>query len=113
MKKSDKKNYLDNIPFRREDISWESDEKGSVTLSIENKGLFNKIAQKFFKKPRFSYVHLDEFGSFVWQLIDGEKDITEIGVFVKEHFAEKAEPLYPRLAKFFQILSSYGFVKMK
>ena len=52
-------------------------------------------------------------GSFVWPLIDGEKDITEIGKTVKEHFGEKAEPLYERLAKYFQILESYGFISVK
>lgn len=111
--KKNNKNYLDNVPFRNEKIGWETDEKGIVTLKIENKGLFNLIAQKVFKKPKFSYVHLDEFGSFVCLLIDGEKDITAIGVLVEEHFGEKAHPLYERLAKFFQILESYGFVSMK
>ena len=42
-----------------------------------------------------------------------DKNIIELGVLVKEHFGEKAEPLYPRLAKFFQILASYGFVSFK
>ena len=31
--------------------------------------------------------------------------------YLKEKFGEKAEPLYPRLAKYFQILDSYGFVQ--
>ena len=41
-----------------------------------------------------------------------EKNITEIGEAVDEHFGEKAHPLYERLAKYFQILESYGFVKL-
>ena len=112
MKKKTKEsgNYLDKIPCRKNGISW--DEKdGIVTLNIENKGLFNKIAQKLFKKPKISYIHLDEFGSFVWTVSDGVEDITAIGERVKEKFGEKAEPLYPRLAKYFQILDSYGFVQ--
>ena len=52
-------------------------------------------------------------GSFVWPLLDGEKDIVAIGVLVKEHFGEEAEPLYERLAKYFQILDSYSFVEWK
>ena len=62
------------------------------------------------KKPKISYIHLDEFGSFVWRQIDGERDIIKIGEAVKEHFGEKAEPLYERLAQYFKILESYGFV---
>lgn len=103
-------NYLEKIPVRNENITWKQDENGAVTLEIENKGFFNKIAQKFFKKPEISYVHLDENGSFLWPLLDGEKSILDLGIIVKEHFGEKAEPLYERLAKYFQILESYKFV---
>ena len=106
-------NYLSRIPKRNETISWKEDENGVITLEIENKGVMNRICQKLFKKPKISYVHLDEMGSFVWPIIDGKKDITEIGKYVEEHFGEKANPLYERLAKFFQILESYGFVSMK
>ncbi len=106
-------NYLTRIPKRAEHIVWSTDEQGIVTLEIENTGAMNTIAQKLFKKPRISYIHLDENGSFVWPLIDGEKDIVTLGEFVKEKFGEKAEPLYPRLAQYFQILDSYGFVEWK
>ena len=105
-------NFLDKIPTRNPEIGYTVDEKGVITLEIENKGLFNRIAQKLFKKPKISYVHLDEMGSFVWPIINGEKNITEIGETVDEHFGEKAHPLYERLAKYFQILESYGFVKL-
>lgn len=106
-------NYLEQIPMRPEEISWSTDEKGIVTLDIENTGVMNRIAQKLFHKPKVTHVHLDETGSFVWPLLDGEKNIIELGEIVKEHFGEKAEPLYPRLAKFFQILDSYHFLKWK
>lgn len=97
-------------PKRKESIRWSADESGVITLEIDNKGLMNRIAQKLFKKPKVSFVHLDEMGSFIWPLIDGETDIIRIGELVKEHFGEKAEPLYERLAKYFKILESYGFV---
>ncbi len=106
-------NYLENIPVRQEGLKWDVDEQGIVTLYVHNTGLMKKITQKLFKKPEYTQVHLDENGSFIWPLIDGEKSIIELGKFVKEHFGEKAEPLYPRLAKFFQILESYGFVSLK
>ncbi len=110
MKNKKTENYLLKKPMRNEKYKWTSDEKGIVTLEIENKGFFNKLCQKFFKKPPVSYVHLDEMGSFVWPIIDGKMDIVRIGEIVDEHFGEKAYPLYERLAKYFQILESYGFV---
>ena len=111
--KKESENYLERRRMRPEGIEWTTDEKGIITLDIENKGFFNRVAQKFFKKPKVSHIHLDEMGSFVWPLLDGEKDIVALGVLVKEHFGEKAEPLYERLAKYFQILDSYSFVEWK
>lgn len=109
--KADTKNFLEAIPVRAEDITWSVNEENIVTLAIENKGIFNKIAQKLFKKPKISYIHLDEMGSFVWPIIDGQANLIEIGKKVEEHFGEKANPLYERLAKYFKILESYGFIK--
>lgn len=115
MKKQNKipQNYLSFVPVRNASLGWEADTSGIVTLQKENKGLVNKIAQKLFKKPKTSYIHLDELGSFIWLLINGEDDIEAIGKAVDTHFGEKAAPLYERLAKYFQILESYGFVEMK
>ena len=107
------KNYLEKVPVRPASIGWKTDEKGIVTLEIENKGWANKLAQVFFKRPKISYVHLDEMGSFIWPVIDGEKNIIELGELVKEHFGENANPLYERLARYFQILESYRFVEWK
>lgn len=103
-------NYLERKPVRSEQLGWSADDQGMVTLEIENTGAMNRIAQKLFKKPKISYVHLDKMGSFVWSLIDGEKSIVELGEAVEEKFGEEAHPLYERLAKYFQILDSYHFI---
>lgn len=104
-------NYLERIPKHPEWIAWSADENGLVTLDIENKGVMNRIAQKLLKKPKFSHIHLDEIGSFVWPMIDGEKTIEAMGAPLEEHFGENAKPTYERLAQFFRILESYGFVE--
>lgn len=112
MNNASKKNLLDCIPQRKIE-NFSVDEKGAVTLEIENKGVFNRIAQKLFKKPKISFIHLDEFGSFIWPLIDGQINIMVLGEKVKEHFGEECEPLYPRLGKYFEILKSYNFITFK
>lgn len=106
------KNYLERVPFKAV-AKYEIDEKGIVTLEIENKGITNKIAQKLFKKPKTSFIHLDEQGSFVWTLVNGENDIIAIGKEVESRFGEAANPLYERLAKYFKILESYKFITFK
>ncbi len=109
MKKKNDTNYLDKIPVHP-DIKWSADENGIVTLEIENKGAMNRIAQKLFKKPKVSYIHLDKTGSFVWPLIDGKKSIEDLAKDVDAHFGAEAHPLYERLAQFFRVLDSYKFI---
>lgn len=106
-------NYLEYIPVRSGLLTWQTDQKGIVTLEIQNKGFFNRAAQKFFHRPKITYIHLDELGSFVWPLLDGEKNMIELGREVEARFGDKAAPLYERLAKYFQILESYHFVTLK
>ena len=104
-------NYLDLIPVRSEELHWHKDIKGRVILDVENTGWFNKIAQTVFNKPQYTKVHLDAQGTFIWPLIDGKRTVTDIAALVKEEFGEAAEPLYPRIIKYFQIVESYHFIK--
>mgnify|MGYP004466507929 FL=1 len=103
--------YNTYVPVVSQKIKdWKVGEDGLVTLSIENKGVMNTIMQKFFRKPRISYVHLDETGSYIWQQLDGKTNVAGIAEAVRTHFGEKAEPLYERLLKFFEIVESYDFI---
>ena len=92
-------NYLDLIPERSAQLRWHTDIRGRMVLEIENKGAFNTIAQKLYDN-----------GTFIWPLIDGRKTVEDIAALVKDEFGEKAEPLYPRIVKYFQIMESYHFV---
>ncbi len=106
-------NYLEKIPMPNSFLKWETNSEGKVDLLVENTGFFNRVAQKLFGKPKVTYVHLDDMGSFVWPLMDGQKNIIELGKAVDAHFGESAQPLYERLAKYFQILDSYRFIQWK
>lgn len=103
-------NYLDLIPEKPESLRWHRDLRERVILEVENTGLFNSIAQKVFHKPRYTKVHLDAQGSFIWPLIDGKRTVADIAALVSGEFGEAAEPLYPRIVKYFQIVESYHFV---
>lgn len=110
MRRTETENFLDTVPVRNKAVKWSADDSGRVTLEILNKGFFCLLTQKLFGRPKISYIHLDEQGSFVWTLTDGEKSVAQIAEAVKEHFGDSAEPLYERLVKYFEILESYGFV---
>ena len=105
----EKKNYIDNIP-RINDMKWEVLEDGMVEITVENTGFSNKVAQRLFKKPRYSFIKLDEYGSFVWQQIDGKKSIYEIGKELGNKHKGASDQLYERLSKYFGILERNKYI---
>lgn len=107
------KNYLQRKPLRNQNILWDYDNENKVVLKVVNTGFFNRVAQGILKKPEISHIHLDENGSFLWALSNGEKTIIELGALLKEKFGENAEPLYERIVKYFQILESYKFIEFR
>lgn len=107
MKKN--KNYIDNIP-KINDKKWELMPDGIVEITIENTGFYNRVAQKIFKRPRYSFIKLDEYGSCVWQQIDGQKTIYEIGQILKESHKGASNQLYERLSTFFCILERNKYI---
>ncbi len=105
-------NYLEYVPVHKPEIRYEVSEDKKVTLFQENTGLFNWIAQKLFKKPRISQIHLDEMGNFIWPLIDGKRNLIDISELVRDEFGDKAEPLYNRLVQYIKTLEAYGFISV-
>lgn len=103
-------NYLLRVPVHPEHLIWSVGDDGLVTFEIENKGILKRITQLLLHKPKTSYIHLDKHGSFTWQQVDGKKDIVELGKLVEAEFGEEANPLYERLATYFQVLDSYHFI---
>lgn len=113
MKKINRKsaeNYLDKIPAIVRDLDWDITD-GNVVVHQQNKGFYAKVAQKFFKTPETSHIRLDDFGSYVWQCIDGKSNIHEIGQKVDKKFGKKAEPIYERLSQFMETLSRVHYIE--
>lgn len=110
MAKKQKENYLDYIP--RPNVLFDTRRNGEehIEVKVHNKGVINKIAQILFKKPQYSYIELEDFGTFVWEHMDGKRSVYEIGALVKERFGEKADPLYPRLAQYMKTLHNHHFI---
>ena len=100
------------MPRKSENVSYSLNEEGKGIVTLENVGFYNRLAQKIFKRPKYSNIELEEYGTFIWQYIDGEKDIYDIALKVKENFGVEAEPLYERICKYFRILSDNSIVKL-
>ena len=103
-------NFLNYIPVISEKNSWDADAGGRVTIHMVHRGFYATIAQKVFHTPRVSHIKLDEYGSFLWKRINGERTVGQLAQQLKEQFGDQAEPLYDRLVKYMQILRNNEFI---
>ncbi len=104
-------NMLDCIPAKNEKIATRLSEGGLVQLLVRQDGMLRKFTRRFVMKiPETTTIDLDCYGSFIWGLIDGRKDIYGIGILLKERFGVDVEPLYERLCRYMKIMENNGFV---
>ena len=106
------RNLLDLIPEKL--CESEVNEEGRVTILAPR--FKSKLGKKIFEpivKNKYVRIHLDEIGTFVWNEIDGQKDVFELSKLLKNEFGEKVEPVYERIGKFIAIMKVNGFIKLK
>ena len=73
------------------------EERGIVKLLVPRfRASWMQWLQKRLKKPHIR-VGLDEVGSAVWLLIDGNRTVLQIGEKMVKRFGEKMEPVGERL----------------
>jgi len=113
MRNNKSDNFLDYVFEIKNGLTWTTDESGEVIVDMENTGITNRIAQKFFHKPAISHIHLEGMGSYIFTCIDGKKSVYEIGQLVKEKYGEEAEPLYERLSVYMKNLKNVGYITLK
>ncbi len=108
-KKKNEYNYLSLTPVRVH--KYEDRDDGMVNILIPR--FKSEFAKKFFSKAvrsEFIKANLDEFGTATWKLIDGRKNVEQIGKGLIEKYGETIEPVYERLTKFLTDLHRYNFI---
>lgn len=105
-----KDNYLDYIPRHNALFPYRKKKNGRIEVEVLNRGFYNRIAQIFFRRPKRSFIELDELGGFVWEQIDGSKSIYDICMLIRQRFGEEAEPLFERAVVFFRMLRENSFI---
>lgn len=106
-----KDNFMLYIPVRKHTSYRE--EKGRIVLIFHHNHPIQKLAFWLTKRPNVTDMTLDEMGSMVWKLIDGKKNVYEIGQDVKRKFGENCEPLYERLILFLRYLVRRGWINFE
>jgi len=106
-------NYMDLVFKRNPEMLWreKAGENGKlVEVDMVNKGFFNKIAQKFFHRPRVSHIALDKYGSLLWLAMDGKASVNDLLTKMKEAFPEEKDKMLNRLVHFLSTLESWKFI---
>lgn len=106
-------NYLDRIPVRSPDIQYQTNEENHVIIMENHKGIWDRVFQHILKRPKITKIELDVYGSYVWEKINGQKNIYEIGKEAGLNFGTEIEPLYERMALFIRTLELRGWVSFK
>lgn len=78
---------------------------GQVTIEKKQNHWTQRLFRKLYVKiPETSYITLDPYGSFIFQAIDGKKDIEELGKLLSNKFEEADAYLYDRLTLYLHYL---------
>jgi hypothetical protein len=104
------KNLFDLIPVISGHITTEKEGELSV---IAFPRFRSKFMQKYFvpkNKPAVIRIRLEEHGSAVWELIDGQRTVGEIAGALAEHFNHEENYEY-RITAYLSQLHRQGFVK--
>lgn len=103
------RNYLELTPVRNYEHVISNDGLVNVLVPKFSDKILGKILQPRLRKP-YIHANLDEFGSAVWLLLNGELTVSEIGRILNEQFGERIQPVYSRLTGFLTTLYRNGFI---
>lgn len=103
-------NYMDLVFSRNPGRVWRQKDEGIVEIDMENRGLFNAIAQKFFKRPRISHIALDKYGSVLWLSMDGKNTVNDLLKNMEEAFPAEKDKMLNRLVQFLTTLELHSFI---
>ena len=95
-------NEVLQIVFRvKPNVKYDIGNDGIVTVYEKQdhwiQNLFRKLKIKI---PTYKKISLDEYGSYIFLNIDGNKTVKELGKCLEYEFGKETHPLYERLLLF-------------
>lgn len=103
-------NFLEYYPKRL----CEFEINNEIVTVLFKKEKLSFIDRTFFKKKvsKQHKIDLDEIGSFVWHLCNGNNSVNFIVEKSREHFAEKIEPAEDRIELFLTQMNKNRFIQI-
>lgn len=102
-------NLLDLVPVKRTGLERDGN---FLLVPLYRSDRWGRAASFLRLKTR-RRIRLDSYGWYVWEQIDGRRDVRSVGKRLKLKFGKDVEPLYPRLAKFMAYLENLDLVRIR
>jgi len=110
MAKKEDDNFLLYVPDKKHK-EFEIKE-GKVLLIFHHDKPVEKFMRWLIKKPFISDIELDTTGSRVWELINGQNTVYEIGQQLIKLYGKSCEPVYDRLILYIRYLIKKGWISI-
>ncbi len=105
--------YLQNIPIINKHLNYKI-QNNIVSINIENKHRIQRVFRKLgVKVPEATTYTMDEYSSIVFQLINGQDSIYQIGQVIQLRYPELSDELYERLVAFIDLLETNSWILFK
>jgi len=102
-------------PVRNPDVEWEEDPRTHRVTLVYPKDF--SVAERALKRALRAVDEirrpLDDPGSDIWRLCDGEHDIADICTEVDAKYKEAMEPVLTRVSDFVKLLADRGLVRLR
>ena len=102
-------------PVRNPEVEWEEDPRTHrITLVYPKEFTAGERALKrVFRAVEEIRRPLDDPGSDIWRMCDGEHDIADICDRIDEGYKEAMEPVLTRVTDFVEVLADRGLVRLR
>ena len=98
--------------LRNQLVEWESDDKSEIALPAipQNHKAWLRIIARVFSLPDKRVIMLDDVGSYVWQLCDGKKSLSQISKQVSDKYNLTVKEAEMSLIDYLRTLGKRGII---
>ncbi len=98
-------------PLRNPNLEWQYNEEGYVVAMLTRRGgATGKLINFFIAVPEERPVVLDEVGTFVWKMCNGEHSIEQIGEALSDEYKLTRREVEVSLNEYLRMLAKRGMI---
>jgi hypothetical protein len=97
-------------PVKNEEVNCEEEDGKIVLIYPKNFTRFERFLHRHLGGPQSIRRPLDEKGTFIWRMCDGEHNVHEICLATYKEFKEDIEPVLRRVMGFLEVLLKLNLI---